>query len=78
MMLACWQEIVGKPNDVKDNGDGTITLVFMTKHSVLEVTIIGDAEVFRQFINTKIGVLRVDCPDKPYRIRVISTRLGRW
>lgn len=75
MMLACWQEVVGELKDVRDNGDGTITLIILTKQNALEVTVIGDVDVFKRLINTKIGVLRVDSSDKPYRIRVISTRL---
>ncbi|MEM3479171.1 MAG: hypothetical protein QXV74_03915 [Candidatus Bathyarchaeia archaeon] len=70
--MACWQEVVGKLKGVRDNGDGTITLVFIVNHDVLEVTIHGDAEPFQRFINTRIGVLRVDSPDKPYRVRVIG------
>lgn len=72
MMLACWQEVVGRLKDVKDNGDGTTTLVFMTNQHVLEITATVNAEVFRQFINTRIGLLRVDSPDKPYRVRAIN------
>lgn len=39
---------------------------------MLEITVTVNAEVFRQFINTRIGLLRVDSPDKPYRVRAIN------
>lgn len=72
MKLACWEEIIGRLKDVKDNGDGTVTLAFMVNHCLIEVTVPGGAEVYRQLVNRRVSLLRTDIQDKPYCVRAID------
>ncbi|MDW8022782.1 MAG: hypothetical protein RMJ15_03450 [Nitrososphaerota archaeon] len=77
MKLECWQEIVGRLEAVKDNGDGTVTLVFTAFSGTLEVTVSGEVEAFKPLINATVGVLRTDDVDKPYRVRMVDGK-GGW
>jgi len=70
MYLKTWQELSGRLKGVKDNADGTVTLVFAIK---LEIVIPGEVNTFKQLVNRKIGLLRTDSADQPYRIRVIES-----
>lgn len=70
--LGRWEEIVGCLKALRNNGDGTITLIFMVNLRVMEVRIPGEAQVFDKLLGCQVGLLRTDDPRRPYIIRVIK------
>lgn len=72
MKLGCWEEVIGRLNTVKDNGDGTVTIVLTVDTHTVEVTVLGEFEVFGGLVNHRIGLLRTDDPQRPYIIRLIE------
>jgi len=72
MRFGCWEELVGRLKAVKENGDGTVTLVFEIHGRTIEVVVLGAVETFKPFIGKRMGLLRTDNPAQPYRIRVIG------
>lgn len=72
MKLGSWEEIIGHLMAVKDNGDGTTTLVFMVDSRMIEVTVPSDTGNLERLVNHRIGLLRTDDQQRPYIVRMIE------
>jgi len=54
MRLGCWEELIGRLKTVKENGVGTVTLVFAIHDCTIEVVVSGAVETFKPFIDKRM------------------------